>query len=384
MVDGTRVINIVRAVLLLVVIITVSAARPQPATNGVLGAAVAVTLGLSVAAWIVWMLAGPRRWMMVGGLVVMGAAGGALAGLSPNSAAVVIGCAAAFGAGVRLRVEISLGIVAETVAAFLVAAVIAGAPTGVWLRSLLAFVGCWSVSLTRREYLFRAEQAEYTLAEARRALEAETHAAALAERARIARDIHDVLAHSLAAVSVNLQAAGGLLAADTLPADNPELTKAIECVNRAGALTREGLASARRAILALRDDAAPLPDQLSSLAAQYRAVGDLAVDFTVTGEPRPLSETASLVAYRTAQEGLTNARKHAPGQPVALSLGFEATQITVTVANPMPPAGTKAPLAAAGAGAGLTGLRERAALAGGTLEAGPADGTWRVALRIPS
>ena len=127
--------------------------------------------------------------------------------------------------------------------------------------------------LTRREYLVRAEQAERTLAETRRAREAETHAAALAERARIARDIHDVLAHSLAAVSVNLQAAEGLLASDTLPADNPELAKAIECIDRAGTLTREGLATARRAILALRDDSAPLPDQLAALAAQYRADG---------------------------------------------------------------------------------------------------------------
>ena len=197
MVDVTRVIDIVRVVLLLVVIITVSAARPRPGTDGVRGAAIAVTLGVSVAAWIVWMLAGPRRWMMVGGLVVMAAAGGALAGLSPNSAAVVVGCAAAFGAGIWLRVEVSLGIVAETVATFLVAALITGAPAGVLQRSLLAFAGCWSVSLTRREYLFRAEQAERTLAETRRAREAEMQAAALAERARIARDIHDVLAHSL-------------------------------------------------------------------------------------------------------------------------------------------------------------------------------------------
>ncbi len=141
---------------------------------------------------------------------------------------------------------------------------------------------------------------------------------------------------------------------------------------------------ARRAVLALRDDAAPLPDQLSSLVGQYHAAGDLTVDFTVTGEPRSLSEAASLVAYRTAQEGLTNARKHAPGQPVALGLDFEADQVTVTVANPLPPDATKAPLAATGAGAGLTGLRERAALARGTLEAGPADGTWRVCLKMPT
>jgi signal transduction histidine kinase len=383
-VNVTRVTDIIRAIGLVVVIITVSVARPRPGVESARSLAIAVALGLSAAAWIVWMLAENRRWTNLGSLVVMGVAGGVLAGLSPSSPAVAIGCAACFSAGVRLRTELSLGIMAATVAAFLVTALATGAPTGALLGFPFAFAGLWSVSLTRREYLVRAEQAEHMLGETRRAREAETQAAALAERARIARDIHDVLAHSLAAVSVNLQAAEGLLSADTLPADNPELNKAVECINRAGTLTREGLAAARRAVLALRDDAAPLPDQLSSLAAQYRAVGDLAVDFTVTGEPRPLSEAASLVAYRTAQEGLTNARKHAPGQPVALSLGFEAAQLTVTVANPLPPAGQAGPLATAGAGAGLTGLRERAALAGGTLEAGPAEGTWRVCLRIPA
>ena len=204
---------------------------------------------------------------MVGGLAVMGAAGGALAGLSPNSAAVAVGCAAAFGAGVRLRTEVSLGIIAETVAAFLVAALVTGAPTGALLGFSLAFAGLWSVSLTRREYLVRAEQAERMLAETRRAREAETQAAALAERARIARDIHDVLAHSLAAVSVNLQAAEGLLAATRCPRTTPSSAKAIECIDRAVHVDPRGPGAARRAILALRDDAAPLPDQLSSLAA---------------------------------------------------------------------------------------------------------------------
>jgi signal transduction histidine kinase len=246
-----------------------------------------------------------------------------------------------------------------------------------------AFAGLWTVGLSRRAFLDRAEQAELMLAETRRAHEAETQAAALAERARIAREIHDVLAHSLAAVSVNLQAAEGLLGSDTLPAGNPELAKAIDCIGRAGNLTREGLAAARRAVMALRDDAAPLPDQLSALAAHYRDTGDLKVEFSVTGEARPLTAEAGLAAFRTAQEALTNARKHAPGQPVTLGLGFDPAQITVRVVNPLPD-GALGPLTATGAGYGLTGLRERAALAGGQLDAGPAGGNWQVVLRIPA
>ena len=266
-------IDLIRACGLVVVIVTVSLASPGPGSDGARGLAIAITLGLSAVAWVAWMLSGStgdRRWLSLGSLIVMAGAGGALAGLSPNSPAVAVGCAATFSAGVRLRTEASLAIMAETVAAFLIAGLATGAPAGALLGYTFAYAGLWSVALTRREFLVRAEQAEHMLAETQRAREAETHAAALAERARIARDIHDVLAHSLAAVSVNLQAAEGLLTSDTLPADNPELVKAIECIDRAGTLTREGLATARRAILALREDAAPLPDQLASLAAQYQ------------------------------------------------------------------------------------------------------------------
>jgi len=383
----TRLIDLIRACGLLVVIVTVSLASPGPRSDGAIGVAIAVMLALSVVAWIAWMLSGStgdRHWLSVGSLIAMGGVGGALAGLSPNSPAVAVGCAATFSAGVRLRTEGSLAVTAETIAAFLITGLATGAPAGALLGYTFAYAGLWSVALTRREFLVRAEQAERMLAETQRAREAETHAAALAERARIARDIHDVLAHSLAAVSVNLQAAEGLLTAESLPADNPELAKAVECIDRAGTLTREGLAAARRAILALREDAAPLPDQLASLAAQYQAAGDTAINLTVTGLPRPLSEQVTHVAYRTAQEGLTNARKHAPGQPVTLGLGFEPGQVTVSVANPLPPAGHTGPLAETGAGAGLTGLKERAALAGGTLEAGPADDTWRIDLTIPA
>ena len=382
--DVAWVINAVGAVGLVVVLITLSVASPGPATNDTRGTAIAVTLGLSVAGWIVWLLAGRNPWVMYGGLSLMSAAGGVLAALSWDSAAVAVPCAATFSAGARLRIPASLTVVLRTLIAFVIAAWVIKAPTGVLLGYPFAFVGLWGVGLTRHEYSTRAEHAERMLAETRRVHEAETQAAALAERARIARDIHDVLAHSLAAVSVNLQAAEGLLGAGTLPAENPELAKATECIERAGTLTREGLVAARRAVLALRDEAAPLPDQLSSLADQYRSVGDLAVDFTITGEVRPVSAEASLAAFRTGQEALTNARKHAPGQPVTLCLGFEADQITVTVVNPLPPWRAHGPLADTGAGYGLVGLRERAALVGGTFEAGPAAGNWQVSLRIPA
>jgi signal transduction histidine kinase len=382
--DVAWVIDAAGAVGLVVVLITVSVASPGPATHGPRGTAIAVTLGLSAAGWIVWLLAGRNPWVMYGGLSLMSAAGGVLAGLSWDSAAVAVPCAATFSAGARLRTPTSLTVVVRTVIAFVIAAKVIKAPTGVLLGYPVAFVGLWGIGLTRHEYSARAEQAERMLAETRRAHEAETQAAALAERARIARDIHDVLAHSLAAVSVNLQAAEGLLAAGTLPAEDPDLAKAIECIERAGTSTREGMAAARRAVLALRDDTAPLPGQLSSLADQYRAVGDLAVDFTVTGEARPVSAEAALAAYRTAQEALTNARKHSPGRPVTLRLGFEPEHITVDVSNPLPPRRIRGPLAGTGAGYGLTGLRERAALAGGALEAGPVAGNWHVSLRIPA
>ena len=123
--------------------------------------------------------------------------------------------------------------------------------------------------------------------------------------------------------------------------------------------------------------------ELRALTEDYRADGDAVIDFDVTGVPRPVGAEAALTAYRTAQESLTNARKHAPGQPVTLGLTFAPDELEVRVVNVLPAPDGPGPLARAGAGYGLTGLRERAALAGGTLTTGPDGGQWRVCLRIP-
>jgi len=412
-IDVPPAVKVVRFIVLVIVLVTVPLSTPHLG-EGARGIAIAVTLVVSAVAWAIWNFVSdrPRAWLAL--LVVMGAAGGALAGLSSLSSAVAVGFVVTVSAGARLPAEVSVAIVAETVAAFLIAGLVSGTPSEALIGWTAGFIGLWAFGLTRRAYLLRAVEAEQALEQARRAHAAETQAAALAERARIAREIHDVLAHALAAVSVNLQAAEGLL--DAVPDKGPELAKVVECVERAGALTKEGMAETRRAILALRDDSAGVPagyvsrtsgqpaeplagadpadpadppaerltHRLRALIDEHRAAGDTAVEFTVAGPPRPLGSERALTVYRTAQEALTNARKHAPGQPVSLTVTYTSDDMTLLVSNPLPPAGTEGPLAHAGTGYGLTGLRERAALADGTLTAAPEAGQWTVRLTLPA
>lgn len=366
-------------------IVVVSVVWWRPWTEGTRGVVLAILLAASAIGWIGWLLTRRLPALRLAALIVMAGSGGVLTGMSPRSAAVGIGCLVAFTAGDQLRTEVSAWITAETVVAFVISGLVTDARPGFLIGYSFAFIALWLLGLTRRSYRLRAEQAERLLTQTRRVHQAETQAATLAERARIAREVHDVLAHSLAAVSVNLQAAEGLLETSGLPATDPDLANAIACLDRASTMTREGLAAARRAVLALRDDDfSPLPDQFEALAEQYRSAGDLAVEYTVAGEARPLPAETSLTAYRTAQEALTNARKHAPAQPVSLSLAFEPGQLTVSVTNPLPAPDAVSQLAGTGAGYGLAGLRERASLAGGELEAGPLDDRWRVVLRVPT
>jgi signal transduction histidine kinase len=393
--DVSPMLTAVRLSVVALALIALPLTTPHPQA-GAAGVAWKVSIGVAAAACVTWLLLAvvpdglpaPRReQVFTAALVVLGLSGGILAGLSPFNSAIAIGCVVTSTAGVRMRPELSLAVTAETVAAFLLAGLASGASTGTLLGYPLAFAGMWAFGLTRYSSLRRAELAERTLEQTRRARDAETQAAALAERARIAREIHDVLAHSLGAVSVNLQAAEGLLS--TLP-DSPELAKALECVERAGAFTRDGLAEARRAVRALRDTAAatppePIAGQLARLVTEFGETGDAPAEFRVLGAERAVGAEPGLAVYRTAQEALTNARKHAPGQPVTITLEFMPESVELRAVNPLPaPRPDPAPLAASGGGHGLTGLRERAALAGGALTTGPAGGQWEVCLQIPA
>jgi signal transduction histidine kinase len=227
---------------------------------------------------------------------------------------------------------------------------------------------------------FNRRQRRERLAAAEQAQEDRAKAAALGERARIAREIHDVLAHSLGALSVQLEAADALLVEDSDP------DRAQQHVERARRLAADGLAETRHAIGALRgsfEQAPPLAEQLRALAAEYRADTAAAAEVEVREQPQ-LAPDAALAAYRTAQEALTNVRKHAPGSPVTILLAREENGSVLTVTDAGVDGSAPGSLADAGGGYGLTGLTERAEALGGSLSAGPEQSGWTVRLWLPA
>jgi signal transduction histidine kinase len=215
-----------------------------------------------------------------------------------------------------------------------------------------------------------------TLAESR---EAEAQAAAAAERGRIAREMHDVLAHSLSALALQLESTR--LLARGRGADE-DVTRAID---QAHHLAAAGLDDARRAIAAARGDELPGPERLEALAGAFGDQSGLPVAVEVHGEPRELPPDARLAVYRTAQEALTNVRRHAAPERVELRLDYLPDRTVLVVEDRAavsvpPPAAPAVP----GSGYGLTGMRERAELLGGELLAAPTDHGFRVELRLPA
>ncbi|WP_316743552.1 histidine kinase [Streptomyces sp. MK7] len=231
-----------------------------------------------------------------------------------------------------------------------------------------------SIGLALAGYVLRLDaeargNAQRLLAQERAARAAEAESAALAERARIAREIHDVLAHSLSAQLVHLEAARLLVERG---ADREQI---LERVVAARGMARDGLVETRQALSALRGDLTPLEDFLSELVGVSGGA-----EVTVSGERRPLPAEASQAVRRVAQEALTNVRKHAPGAKVRIRLDYGEHQVMLDVRDS---GGKPGELAAAGGGYGLLGMRERAELLGGSLEAGPHEEGFAVTLKVP-
>jgi signal transduction histidine kinase len=274
------------------------------------------------------------------------------------------------------RFPIALSIAGITCLAAVAVAVSHDSPA-LALLSAIAIVGFPGMTLLARRLGQANDQAERLLIELEGTRAAQAQAAGLAERQRLAREMHDVLAHSLSGLMLQLEGARMLMAED--PSD-PRLPGIIE---RAHHLGKSGLEEARRAIGMLRDDELPGPERLAGLAAQFQEVSGVPCQLTVSGQAYDLPSEARLAVYRVAQEALTNITKHARPERVEMHLRYEPRHTRLTVENF---AMNSEPPRAAGdsPGYGLTGMRERAELLGGELTTAMTRGGFRVELRVPA
>jgi signal transduction histidine kinase len=239
----------------------------------------------------------------------------------------------------------------------------------------------WVLGQGVRQRRAHAAELEDRAARLEREREEKARQAAIQERLRIARELHDVVAHSLSVIGVQAGAARLVFDADPNPARAREAVASIE------ATANRAMAEMRRALGILRDGdgpgaaLAPLPGlgQLPALLDQLRAAG-LPVELTVQGTRRPLATSIDLSLYRIVQEALTNALKHAGPARAQVVVCYGARDIMVEVTDD----GRGAPAATSAQGTGTIGMRERVALFGGELQAGPRpDGGYAVRVRLP-
>ncbi len=260
------------------------------------------------------------------------------------------------------------GVVGPTILAGLVMGFGIPGLLGAYVRARRAYLG---------ELETRAERLEHER-------EVKAAQAVADERARIARELHDVAAHHLSGIVVQAGAAEDLVDPD------PEGAKTMmRDLRRQG---RETLRSMRFLVGVLRagetDDGAPQPglSDLERLIDQARTAGtDIRVELSggTVGELPPLAPEVDLAGYRVIQESLSNARRHAPGATVTIHVGVDHEAVRLEVRNDDAPAGSL-PSAGGAGGFGLLGMRERVELLGGSLDAGPLrGGGWRVRAVLP-
>lgn len=237
-------------------------------------------------------------------------------------------------------------------------------------------VAAWAAAILSVAELVRLRREQWARQRAER--EAAGRRRADEERLRIARELHDVLAHSISVI--NVQAGVGLALLDS---DPEQARAALTTIRTAG---KEALGEVRHVLEALRapgGDAprAPAPglDRLPELTAQAEAAG-LTVAVRTTGDATPLPPGVDLAAYRIVQEALTNVIRHSGSRTARVRLGYAAGELTVQVDDDGPAREAGPP----SGGNGLAGMRERASALGGTLEAGPRDGGgFHVYTRLP-
>jgi signal transduction histidine kinase len=314
------------------------------------------------------------------GLAVAAGSLGATAGGAGESL-VAFAAAALIAAAEELPAPVTLAIGLLGVLATEIGGVVFGQGLGTLLGFPLLLAAGVLLGRNRASLRVQAEQARQLLAQHERLRAEQRRADVLEERARVAREVHDVLAHSLGALGIQLQTVRALFTVHNDPG------RALEALATAQRMAAGGLTETRRAVHALRADTLPLPDELARAAAELAGRHHVGVSCQSSGTPVPLPPEATVAFLRTAQEALVNAVKHAPGADIAVTLDYRSDGVRLTVANPLA-AGEPGPdgrgtLHTADAGYGLTGMRERLLLLRGTLDAGPRDDRWVVTADLP-
>ncbi|MER6829085.1 histidine kinase [Streptosporangium sp. NPDC000563] len=334
-----------------------------------------VPLGAATVGCCLWVLLGrePRRDAPL--LAATLAGGLALHGISPYSGMgfmyIVI-----FAAPFKTRLWPAAFLVTADVAATTAVSFLLGLPVAEVLGNTF---GLTYVAV----FVFLMRHVKATRDHAAALAEARAGEAVLAERARLAREVHDILAHSQSAQIVHLEGARLLLerGLGRGPGRGEDTAAALDRVNRAVRLARAGLEETRRALDALRGEELPLAERLERLAVEFRSVTGSPCAVSVAGNLDGLEAGARLAVARTAQEALTNVRKHAPGAAASVALRRVGRWCELEVRDTGGPPGPAAP---SGGGYGLVGMRERAELIGGSLAVRPGEEGFEVLLRVPA
>jgi signal transduction histidine kinase len=340
-----------------------------------------LALAISLLVFVIEMLGWPILPMggvtaRVGELLVMGASSIAIVVLQPNGVSELPGSAVVFIAGVALSPAFAVAAgAAVTVGVAVAVGIAGGAGTADIAASALLCAVLGITGALLRRYRLSQEATELLLARLEDAHDDQARAAAAEERASIARELHDVLAHSLSGLSIQLEMVRKIAGNEDAPA---ELRSAID---GAADLAKQGLAGARDAVGALRRDDRLGVDQLPELVAHLRRDFNLSVAYSVTGTPRPVAPDLGLALYRVAGEALTNVARHAEGASTRVELSFDEARVRLTVTDS---GGSQSALAAQGSGWGLAGLRERIKRLGGELTAGPSEPGWSVVASAPA
>jgi signal transduction histidine kinase len=278
----------------------------------------------------------------------------------------------------RLPLPLAASVAGATTAGLALAESLRGASAGVAIAVVLLCAFLALVAFFIKQSRASQDTTELLLARLEDARDEQVRTAALAERGRIAGELHDVLAHSLSGAAIQLQGARKLAEHEQASA---EVRSAID---RASELVRDGLASARQAVGALRGEELPGVPQLEALVTSFGADTHTDVSFAIEGAARPLPADAGLALYRGAQEALTNIARYAPGATTTVLLRYGDDRTSLTVEDRLAQPSSAAGLDGVGGGNGLNGMRERLERAGGRMNAGPTSDGWRVELEVPA